>query len=442
MRPKNAIQKEVMELSRNLPDITPEQEQEARMSYVKMYAGKRETWCSCCGGRWETENEWNGMKTRDVCPHCGAKGEVKVAANKRKNTETYYFAIVVVREGWQVVRTFLCRRTAEKKTAWMGVEEGGLTYWLTYEVYQVWMKKGHRIIVGRKANPMGCYCDIWHRFSDMEIRRNHYRFTLEGEVAKGVKLLPEIRRNGLKALRRDASCLGQLSVMLNDPKAEILAKGRQWSLFRCIAGNMEGRRMEHFWPSVRVAMRNGYKVKDAGLWLDTLELLEACGKDLRNPRFICPADLRKAHDEAMDMDARRQAKAQLAEVEEEMRKIAADPSQNEEYRERLGRMLDVVIRSHGIEVKPLQSIGEFLKEAQYMRHCVFRLGYYRKPHTLILSAKVNGRKMETVEVNTVTWKIMQSRGRFNRATEYHSRIVDVVNRNMGKFKKLKTIKAC
>ena len=68
-----------------------------------------------------------------------------------------------------------------------------------------------------------------------------------------------------------------------------------------------------------------------------------------------------------------------------------------------------------------------------MRHCVFANGYYdvsKKPNSLILSAKVNGERQETLEVDLLRLQVVQCRGKDNQPTEYHERIMELMKRDM------------
>lgn len=65
-----------------------------------------------------------------------------------------------------------------------------------------------------------------------------------------------------------------------------------------------------------------------------------------------------------------------------------------------------------------------------MHHCVWANAYYLKENSLILSATIGRRHVETVEVDLQTLKVVQSRGVCNSNTEYHDRIVSLVNSNM------------
>ena len=64
-----------------------------------------------------------------------------------------------------------------------------------------------------------------------------------------------------------------------------------------------------------------------------------------------------------------------------------------------------------------------------MNHCVYENKYYLKKDSLILSATIDGESIETVEVSLSTLQILQCYGYDNQFTEYHERIIELVNRN-------------
>lgn len=70
-----------------------------------------------------------------------------------------------------------------------------------------------------------------------------------------------------------------------------------------------------------------------------------------------------------------------------------------------------------------------------MHHCVWANAYYLKENSLILSATIDRQRIETVEVDLQTLKVVQSRGVCNSNTEYHDRIVNLVNSNMDLIRK-------
>ena len=64
-----------------------------------------------------------------------------------------------------------------------------------------------------------------------------------------------------------------------------------------------------------------------------------------------------------------------------------------------------------------------------MHHCVWSNEYYLKKDSLILSATIDGKRIETVEVSLKTFEVVQCRGLCNENTEYHDRIIALVNKN-------------
>lgn len=74
-----------------------------------------------------------------------------------------------------------------------------------------------------------------------------------------------------------------------------------------------------------------------------------------------------------------------------------------------------------------------------MHHCVFANEYYdvrKKPNCLILSAKKDGERLETLEVDLSDYKIVQCRGKYNHDTPYHDTILKLMNDNMGMIKEI------
>ena len=195
--------------------------------------------------------------------------------------------------------------------------------------------------------------------------------------------------------------------------------------------------LDRCWNSYKIAMRNKYAITDISLWCDLICLLEKLGKDLRNPHFICPPDLKAAHDRYME---KRQVQV---ERERERQRIAWEAERLERERQRLEEMakkkegyirkkaafLNLVLTDGLIIIKVLQDIDEFYEEGKAMHHCVYTNAYYNNENSLILSARIDGERIETVEVDLRTLKVVQSRGVCNSNTEYHDRIIKLVEDN-------------
>ena len=165
-------------------------------------------------------------------------------------------------------------------------------------------------------------------------------------------------------------------------------------------------------------------ITDIALWCDYVDMLRRLGKDTHNAHFICPEDLQAAHDTAQrKLQAQRDKEA---EAQRQQRAI-----ENEEHFLFLkSHFFGIAFTDGTIEVRVLESIEEYMEEGKALHHCVFDNAYYLKENSLILSACINGKRIETIEVSLETMKVIQCRGLLNKNTEYHERIIDLVHRNI------------
>ena len=97
---------------------------------------------------------------------------------------------------------------------------------------------------------------------------------------------------------------------------------------------------------------------------------------------------------------------------------------------RIQPFLGMEIKDEDIVIRPLESVTQFYQEGKAMHHCVYRNEYYKHKDCLILTAQKDGKRLETIEVNLKTFKIIQSRAVCNGTSDYHDRIINLVNRNM------------
>ena len=84
-----------------------------------------------------------------------------------------------------------------------------------------------------------------------------------------------------------------------------------------------------------------------------------------------------------------------------------------------------------IQVRVLESVQEDIEEGQALHHCIFTNDneYHPKEQSLILSASIDGKPIETIELSSETMKVIQCRGLQNKNIEYHDRIIELVHQN-------------
>ena len=112
---------------------------------------------------------------------------------------------------------------------------------------------------------------------------------------------------------------------------------------------------------------------------------------------------------------------------EQQRQKAIEDEKN--YLKAKGIFFGLVFSDSLICIKVIESVEEMVEEGRIMHHCVG--GYHNKANSLILSATIDGKRIETIEVSLKTLKVVQSRGVCNSNTEYHDRIIRLVEDNAG-----------
>lgn len=426
MKPKNKFQRKILELSKTLSPLNQHQYKEAVRKvapHIAKYNSKKEYVCLDCGHSWKGDEA-----TKVVCPHCSAKLDVD-KTRKWSYCDKAYFAIITKRGGCQVVRMFFMQTNLRKgKKA---------TYWID-EAFQRWLTPdAQEVIVGRARHWMYRYCDIWNWGSHMEIRPENYgHLVTPYKVVGHSSVIPEISRNGYKGNLHNCSPYPLFHNLLTSSKIETAWKAGQYKL----VGYSLGRSYEFdkYWKSIKVAIRHKYKIQNPSMWFDLLYALNYLGKDLLNPKFICPENLKLAHDEWIAKKERKQA------IEQERRQrerymsskqlyLANSKELEYHYKKVNSRFFDLEFVDRELVVKPLTSVREFLKEGTDLHHCVFANKYYDKKGVLILHALIRGKSVATIEFSLNNFTILQCRGAYNKLPPQHDRIVTLINKNTSKI---------
>ena len=217
-----------------------------------------------------------------------------------------------------------------------------------------------------------------------------------------------------------------MKALLTDSRIEMMMKSRYLQAVDYFVSRPLD--LDTYWQSYKVAARRHYRPSDYGLWCDTVRLLEQCGKDIHNAKYICPKDLKTAHDHWLDKRNKAEEKRRTQE------QIAKTKAKEADFYKEKPRYFGIVISDSDIEISVLDSIEAYKEEGEHMHHCVFQCEYYAKADSIILSAHDRqGNRIETVEFSLKEGKVIQSRGVCNSNTEYHDRIVKLVNDNAHRF---------
>lgn len=415
MKPKNKIQSRLVELSGQLrPLTTPQMEWAFRNTHehfaYRLKGGK----CTCmdCGAEF--------IETRDgrcFCPECGAQLEIK-DTKERVIKQKSYFVVITTKEEYQVVRMWMLlsemRKGAKAKPAYLEIGQ----YWID--------QQGRKTVIGLQRTLGGYYFDTFAFCSPFEIRRDNEAFQRISDewVYPRIKVTDTIKRNGFKGSCHHIHPVTLFQELLTNPKAETLMKSNEIELLRYLCYRPTNKAdIEDYWNSIKIANRNGYKVNNSQMWIDYIKMLERCGRDIQSPKYICPANLQDEH-------GRYVRKLQtIQEKEKKADDIRKAQEREASFKEQKEKFFGIRINDGEIEVKVLESVEEYRQEAESQHICLFSAAYDQREDSLILSARIKGRIIETIEVDLKTMRVVQSRGVCNKNTEYHDRIVNLINAN-------------
>lgn len=275
----------------------------------------------------------------------------------------------------------------------------------------------------------GRYVDTFLFSSSFAIRGDNdaYKYAASSPIYPKFKATDILKRNGFKGDFHDIAPTRLISALLTDPRAETLLKAGQYPMLEHYLYRSFD--MERYWASVKICIRNGYIIKDGSMWRDMIDLQRHFGKDTNNRKYVCPSDLRAEHDRLVRKRIRQRELEQLAERRREAEK------HEKEYRKLKGKFFGIVMTDGTLNIRVLESVAEFAEEGTMMHHCVWANAYYLKKDSLVLSATIDGERIETIEVSLKTFKVVQSRGLYNKNTEYHDRIISLVDKNMNLIRK-------
>ena len=432
MRPKTRIQKEVARLSKRLPKLTDTQQAYAFRHCFSHYAIKRADGtniCTECGHSWKSGHDLADTICGCACPHCGMELEA-LRTRKSVFNENEYFSILTTCKQYQVIRFFFVKSR---------YKAGQAAEYSVFEVVQRWITpNGKTTTIARLRGMSIMYYDLWNECSDMEVRKCQeypaYDITPICTYPRQ-RFIPELKRNGFNGDFHGISPVRLFKALLSDPRIETLMKG----------GEIEG--MKYFlvnpliadecWASYLIAKRHKYQIGNLSMWCDYLRMLKKLGQDLRNPKNICPEDFIVAHDNATRKVEALHEKERAADRrrweaerrEREQQRQLQRKKDAEDFIANKSKFFGLVITDEEIIIKVLESIDEYYSEGKAQNICVFGSEYYKKADTLILSARIGGEIIETVEVDLRTLKVVQCHGKYNQDTEYHERIIDLVNKN-------------
>lgn len=300
-----------------------------------------------------------------------------------------------------------------------------------FECMQIWLNEKEEFVL---SQPRFMRVDGWIE-RDMSFRHIHKYacYSYLGDMRylpySGVKIrsiLPSLHKAGLRTSLHRLHPYQLCKALLHNNRLETLFKLRQY----CLVFEFYSRFSRHeltdtMWQTIRMALRHGYRwdtTQEVSDWCDMIEDLEYLGLDTRNPKYICPSDLDGAHQHWIE-------KARIMREKEEYERELLEVMEYEPtFKQNREMFFGMCFTDGEINISIIPTAQGIKEEGKHMHHCVG--GYYNCPNSLILSAKIDGKRIETIEVDLTDYRLVQSRGVCNKSTKYHKRIVKLMKDNM------------
>jgi len=427
MRAKTKIQKEVEQKSKKLRKITSKQRTWAYEKAFEKWVilSRNRFYCLECGHSWLEKPTLITALTGCTCPEC--KTDLTIKSPKHRRKQSVYVGFVTISQGMQVVRIAMVEKYCKKKE---------VPSYSFAEVMQHWIyPTGKRVFRSIAVRGMSFEIDPWVWGTKLKARNiNGYKANARANINPlhiypVVKILPVFRRNGFK---RNGAELGFYDVAPQqffmgipvNSKAETLLKAKQYDLFYSAIYHLQ--KVEDNWSRIKICIRNNYFVENASDWFDLINMLREEHKDTFNPELICPENFHFAHQELVKKRNKRREKQRLIweEKAEARRKIQQEKNEKLAVIKEKLLAADISFKDGDMVVVCLKTRKDYEMEGEMLNHCV--ANYYSHANDLILSARIDGQPIETVQITLNPLEIAQSRGNDNQPTVYHNRIVKFV----------------
>lgn len=378
----------------------------------KINATKKMAWCEVCGHTYSHD-----LKTKKytTCPHCNRRLKVNTSRKSRNNVK-YYVASMEVVDNWQVIRYYYVE-------IYMRKGEGMKNF--IKEVQRVYLQEDLQEYCVRRSTAMSYYRDKW--VFDTPLTLKGSKIECYCDIYPKSKVLPLFVRNGFSP-KVFSEPFNLLRKIVYSPWFETIMKAKMFS----VAELCLNRYTNDLFPALKICIRNNYKIKDAEMWSDYISLLIREGKDIKNTYYVCPKDLKKAHDDAVNREKLRQEK--IAKIRR-LKRMAEDKVDRKNYADKIEKFLCLKISNADIDIQAIPTIEAVKEEGEKMHHCVFENKYYNKRYSILLSARdKQGNRIETIEFDTQKRIVIQSRGVNNCFTPYHKDIINMVQSNVNLLK--------
>lgn len=407
------------------------------------YTSPKRCWCTHCGARFSL----GAIHDKETCPNCGLQSSTKKSSTQKADLSAYSL-VMQTRGDWQILRYFFVESftTAEgyKPKSQYAINYKNSRYHT--EVLRMWFNpitKQHFV----ERLPIVMF-PAWRKIpyrlneelrvvSATSERSEWSKEWMYKETCPYGTIHPYYRKRGVTMKNSTYLCVDEYMRLADKkPWAESLLKMGQIKIANsCLWDNSFIRNYER---QVRIAIRHGFDFQNVLLrdYEDYLRDLKELGMDTTNPKYLAPADFIATHQAIHErVQKKREIENERRRREYEIEQAIKQEKVKIGFEFRKKVYAGLIIKGHGLTIEPLLTVEQYKEEGHAMHHCVG--GYIAShPNALILSAKMDGKRVETIEVDMVKWVIIQSRAVCNGVSKQHGEIVDLVNGKMAMLKRM------
>lgn len=261
------------------------------------------------------------------CPVCGNK-VMLVLTNKKQFFHRVETGVLTVIEGIQLLRYYVCDFTFVKGQP-MEIEIRNIcNYWISdkgivrvtrtgnnlhYESNTLLLNSLFSLITPNYRQKNNSFEETPMATPNRSINIEHYT---SKSLFPEITLAPYLKKRGFYQLsenqiremiswpegifNRPGNLLMFLKCLIRFPFVETLVKkGDLKMLFALFRYNTKD--AKKLISSYYIASRKGYEIINPTKWAEMIMLLDKAGKDIKNPKFICPEDLEVGLNEAIDL---------------------------------------------------------------------------------------------------------------------------------------------
>ncbi|WP_343697149.1 PcfJ domain-containing protein [Flavobacterium sp.] len=425
MIPKTIIEKQITALSASLAPVPNEfiawAEKSIFLKWGVLSRGKFH--CLDCSHTWKPDSAKAECQNYIKCAGC--RGKLKMQPyNKTHFKEIEYSAVLDTAGDFQVVRIICSHKQMKKGIAPTYFHKEVMQHWISF--------KGDVRTMSLSVNVFSQAYDQWKYYSSLEIRPKDFQNSPKYRIAPyrvypKLKVISSLKRNGFKTSLHNIAPQILFSALLKDSLAETLLKASQISMLTYYLTSSE-QHLKQNWQAVKTCLKNNYRISNYRIWEDYIDLLRWFKKDLSCALYVCPDGLSESHDRLVLKKRAIQRRKYLIEMRSEI--LEAQSVYAEDKKDFFG----LCFSEKNLTVSVIENVRDFMEEGDNLHHCVFTNEYYKKRNSLILSAKVDGQSVETIEVSLKNMEIIQCRGMKNNASTHHKQILTLMNRNLYQIK--------